>query len=156
MAGPIISITFVTLKSHPESNIAEPEEEVGKILLQMNFFNNTTLFLYSTLISINTIFLSLECPEVSELISVDIKFYTGNYAEEVSWEIANTGCKSGGQYQDSYKTHDITCQLPAGQQLLVCEDVYADGWNNGWIEILGERYCDAFDGERKEITINVV
>ena len=33
MAGPITS--FVTLKPHPESNIAEPEEEVGKILLQM-------------------------------------------------------------------------------------------------------------------------
>lgn len=109
----------------PESNIAEPEEEV-------------------------------ECPEVAELISVDIKFYTGNYAEEVSWEIANTDCKSGGQYQDSYETHDIICQLPAGQQLLVCEDVYADGWNNGWIEILGEHYCETFDGEREEVTINVV
>ena len=112
-------------------------------------------FLYSTLISINTIFLSLECPPVAEKISVDIKFYTGNYAEEVSWEIADTDCKSGGQYPDSYETHDITCQLPVGQQVLVCEDVYEDGWNNGWIEILGQRYCDAFDGERKEVTITV-
>ena len=42
MAAPIISITFVTLKPHPEP--AEPEEEVGKKLLQMNFFNNTTFF----------------------------------------------------------------------------------------------------------------
>ena len=112
--------------------------------------------LYSTLIPSNTIFLSLECPPVAEKISVDIKFYTGNYAEEVSWEIANTDCKSGGQYQENRETHDITCQLPAGQQLLVCKDVFEDTWNNGWIEILGERYCDAFDGEKKEITINVV
>ena len=44
MAGPIITITFVTLKPHPENNIAEPEEEVGKILLEMNFFNNTTKY----------------------------------------------------------------------------------------------------------------
>ena len=46
MAGPIISITFVTLKPYPESNIAEPEEEVGKILLQMNFFNNTKKYCF--------------------------------------------------------------------------------------------------------------
>ena len=87
---------------------------------------------------------------------MDIKFYTGRYAQEARWEISNTDCKSGEQYQENEKTHDITCQLPAGQQLLVCEDIYGDGWNGGWIEILGERYCDWFDDEKKEHTLTVV
>ena len=81
---------------------------------------------------------------------------TKDYGFEISWEFGN--CNSYSQTYQSDRIYDnIQCCQPLGNYILLCQDSYGDGWNGGYIEIDGDKYCDDFtSGKRlsKEVTIS--
>ena len=88
------------------------------------------------------------------LVTVDIRLTTASYGSEISWSIGE--CRSNRGYGNSdYYTQ--TCYLTPGDYTLTCLDSDGDGWNGGYIEIDGERYCGSDSGrfreKRNQITI---
>ena len=80
---------------------------------------------------------------------VNIGITTTSYGLENSWRIetrskpATIECL-GGNYA-SYATLTATCQLEEGVEYeLICEDEWGDGWDGGYLEIAGQRYCEDF------------
>ena len=81
------------------------------------------------------------------LVNIGIK--TTSYGLENSWRIetrtkpATIECL-GGNYA-SQETLMATCQLEENVEYeLICEDDWGDGWDGGYLEIAGQRYCDDF------------
>ena len=42
------------------------------------------------------------------------------------------------------------CCLEPGNYNLECKDSYGDGWNGGYIEVNGEKYCESFSTGSEE------
>ena len=50
-------------------------------------------------------------------------------------------------YFDSYTWDLQICCLPTleSEYIITCKDTYGDGWHLGYLEILGNRYCENFN-----------
>ena len=77
----------------------------------------------------------------------DVSLTTKAYAYEVSWSLGSCASlyntNTGLQYTDN-KVFSEQCCLSAGEYTLECKDSYGDGWDGGFVEIQGTRYCDKF------------
>ena len=83
------------------------------------------------------------------LILVNVKITTKNWGYEISWRLIDKlrgGSTCGGShYASNNGGADIeTCRLESGMYELRCEDSWGDGWNGGYLEIGGTKYCDNF------------
>ena len=59
------------------------------------------------------------------------------------------------QNTEGYPNDQVTsksCCIPPGSYTLTCKDLFGDGWDGGFIEILGTKYCDDCRSGCKEIT----
>ena len=65
-----------------------------------------------------------------------------------------TSCTSNKTYEDHQVYTEICC-LDAGPHTLKCDDSGGDGWQGGFIEIQGTRYCEDFTGHRQENNVVV-
>ena len=54
-----------------------------------------------------------------------------------------------------FKVYTKQCCLPPGNHKLTCKDDWGDGWNGGFLEINGQRYCETFNGVRHEEDIAI-
>ena len=82
-----------------------------------------------------------------------MKLTTKRYGSEQNWKVGT--CSNLVRYS-SYRTYNEQCCLPAGNYDLICKDSYGDGWNGGYIEIQGTRYCERFtSGREKAIEISI-
>ena len=61
---------------------------------------------------------------------------------QVSWNFGT--CSSIWAYDDVAQTHTEICCLDPGEHTLVCKAYNGGGWDGGFIEINGKRYCDDF------------
>ena len=71
------------------------------------------------------------------------------YGYEISWQFVDKDTMAiaceGGHYASNIEATK-TCDLKPGVMYeLKCEDEWGDGWNGGYIEIAGLKYCDNFD-----------
>ena len=77
---------------------------------------------------------------------------TYNIEETSGWKDAV--CKSKRSYGDSSDYEEECCLVP-GEYILNCGTLYGEGWNGGYVEIDGTRYCEDFtSGWRKLVTVN--
>ena len=84
---------------------------------------------------------------------LQVKLTTGSYGSDISWTLDS--CQSNGGYGD-YNEYTQQCCLEPGSYSLECKDSWGDGWNGGYIELDGVKYCDGFTSgteETHEITI---
>ena len=83
----------------------------------------------------------------------DVSITTKDYGSEISWTIGT--CTSAKAYQNS-QTYTESCCLDAGSYTLTCDDSYGDGWDGGFIDIQGQRYCEDFtSGHQQENIVDV-
>ena len=47
------------------------------------------------------------------------------------------------------------CCLPSGTHTLKCKDAWGDGWDGGYLEINGQKYCDNFNSNKHEVDITI-
>ena len=83
---------------------------------------------------------------------IDINTATNKWGHEISWELGT--CVSSKIY-DSHKSYNQKCCLKPNKYTLLCYDSYGDGWNGGFVEIFGRRYCDDFNGPKSQIEIEM-
>ena len=69
-----------------------------------------------------------------------MKLKTGNYAGQISWNLGS--CQSKRQGYGSYARYVEQCCLPTGSYTLQCKDSGGNGWQGGYIEVGGQKYCD--------------
>merc|ERR1712110_401638 len=82
----------------------------------------------------------------------DVKLTTVNHGSEISWRLGS--CQSNGGYGNNAEYTEQCCLTP-GNYNLECKDSYGDGWNGGYIEVKGEKYCESFSIGREE-TVPIV
>ena len=69
--------------------------------------------------------------------------------DENTWVLGP--CQGTDVYgNDSQYTEN--CCLPPGSYNLECKDSLGDGWQGGYIELNGTRYCETFNSGKEEIT----
>ena len=76
-----------------------------------------------------------------------VKLSTADYGEEISWNIGS--CQSNAVYDDNAE-YTQRCCLKPGTYNLECRDSAGDGWNGGYIEVNGNKYCDSFTSASDE------
>ena len=80
---------------------------------------------------------------------MDVKVTTMNYGYEISWRLIDvnhpTSSVCGGSHYASHSVKNETCYVETGNYELRCEDSWGDGWNGGYLEIGGTKYCEDFD-----------
>ena len=77
----------------------------------------------------------------------EVKLTTLNFGEEISWTLDS--CESNGGYGNNGEYTQQCCLIP-GSYHLECKDSYGDGWNGGYIEVDGIKYCESFTSGREE------
>ena len=78
---------------------------------------------------------------------------TKQYGNEVSWSL---GTCPNAQTYESNNVYTQQCCTGAGDFTLSCKDSYGDGWNGGYLEINGVKYCDDFSsGSEKTATVTI-
>ena len=79
---------------------------------------------------------------------------TVSQGSEISWTLGS--CKNEkiyGWYGAQYTQE--CCQAPGAIEL-ECKDSSGDGWNGGYLEIEGNKYCDDFaSGKEKKEQVTV-
>ena len=84
----------------------------------------------------------------------DVKLTTKGYGSEINWSLES--CSNGQMFSDDMEYIEVCCLNP-GVYTLKCGNSYGDGWNGGWIEIQGIKYCeDFYDGPEKYIQVTIV
>ena len=63
-------------------------------------------------------------------------------------------CSSSQTYEDNTE-YSKTCCVTSGTFSLNCKDSYGDGWEGGYIEIQGSKYCDNFSSGLKVRKISI-
>jgi len=76
----------------------------------------------------------------AECFDTEITIKTADDGLDNSWMLS--GCK-GGPY-NSNSLYKENCCIMQGVYSLSCVDAKGDGWQGGYLEINGERYCDHF------------
>jgi len=97
----------------------------------------------------------------------EVTMRTGNWGYEMSWSIHGHWdddenpypnlCQSHYTHDEDYTTYQRSdCCLESGKEYKIfCDDSYGDGWNGGYLEINGERYCDDFTGYSKRVIFTI-
>ena len=82
----------------------------------------------------------------------DIKIVTSNGGYEISWNLDS--CRSIQRYENHKEYHEKCC-LEYGKYELSCNDLKEDGWEGGYIEINGTKYCNVLKqfATRKETLV---
>ena len=75
-------------------------------------------------------------------MTLKLKLKTRRYGNEISWTFGRE-CASNGGYEDE-STYIEKCKVRPGVYTLECKDSYGDGWNGGYLEIQGIKYCEKF------------
>ena len=95
------------------------------------------------------------------LVCIDIKLTTTSHGSDVSWDMVQVGlvsetgsCSSANFYTD-YEEYLETCCLTPGDYMLTCKDSHGDGWDGGFIEIRGHRYCDYLIDSMEMVPIRI-
>ena len=74
---------------------------------------------------------------------MDIKVSTKALGPEMEWQFSS--CSSFGISYDKYTKYIHRCCLGPGNHTLICKNKKSPyGWDDGYIEIQGHRYCDDF------------
>ena len=82
-----------------------------------------------------------------------VELTTKTWAREISWSIGS--CSSNQVYKNR-KVYAKQCCLAPGDHTLNCKDSYGDGWQGGFIEIYGRRYCEDFkSGKLSTAPVNI-
>ena len=94
------------------------------------------------------------------MLCFNVETITKRRANEVSWSVGscqsygkNTCTPNAGYFNNMNFTQ--LCCLKPGNYKVSCNDCMGDGWKGGYILINGKKYCDNFNGKRKEILISV-
>ena len=87
-------------------------------------------------------------------ICFDVKISTVQHGSDSQWRLGN--CESNGtEYQD-FEMYLQRCCLKPGRHALTCKNNRNPyGWDEGYIEFLGHRYCDDFMSYTMMQMINV-
>ena len=59
------------------------------------------------------------------------------------------------QAYGGFKVFKKKCCLSDGTYKLKCKDAWGDGWNGGFLEINGQKYCEDFNGHEHEEDITI-
>ena len=79
---------------------------------------------------------------------------TTDFGDEYSWSL---GTCSGNQAYGDNMEYTEECCLNAGVYTLKCKDSNNNGWDNGFIDIQGTKYCENFNNGREEaVEVTVV
>ena len=79
-----------------------------------------------------------------------INIRTERWGNEISYAIGR--CVSQ-QWYGSVRNYQEECCLAPGKYTLDCNDSWGDGWNGGYLEIDGNRYCDSFYGHKESVDV---
>lgn len=80
---------------------------------------------------------------------------TKNWGVEISWTFGSCESAAAGTYGNNAK-YTEQCTLAPGTYTLTCKDTYGDGWNRGYLEIQGTKYCKNFkSGSQKTVQVTV-
>ena len=78
---------------------------------------------------------------------------TKSYGVEISWSLGT--CSSVENYYSNTEYIEECC-LNTDEFTLKCKDSFGDGWQGGFIEIQGTKYCEDFTaGTEKSIQIDI-
>ena len=64
---------------------------------------------------------------------------TSNGGKEVGWDLDSCSNRQG--YENHQEYHEECC-LEYGEHTLSCHDSNQDGWEGGYIEVSGVKYCN--------------
>ena len=92
-------------------------------------------------------FLSGDTTDTGSAGCLEMKLTTASYGSEISWTLDS--CQSNSGYGDNNE-YTQQCCLEPGNYNLECKDSYGDGWNGGYIEVDGKKYCDGFTSGTEE------
>ena len=143
LATAIFAIVFVEdsrLVSHTETSPTPSILEPGNI-------TNVVMKFSINLQNIIKVFLYVIAP------CFDVKIVTSNGGYENSWSLGP--CKSNQTYENHDEYHEKCC-LQYGKYELSCKDTSGDGWEGGYIEINGTKYCNVlkqFKNRKESINI---
>ena len=80
---------------------------------------------------------------------------TGGYGSEVSWTLGTT-CSNDQRYNNTREVqYNQTCYLTPGIHTLICHDGAGDGWEGGFLEIDGIKYCENFTRFNETVQVTV-
>ena len=79
-----------------------------------------------------------------------IKIRTERWGNEISYAIGT--CASKRRYSNG-RNYEEECCLAPGNYTLDCNDSWGDGWNGGYLEIDGKKYCDRFIGRKESVNV---
>ena len=78
---------------------------------------------------------------------------TKQYADEITWSLGT--CTNAQTYEDN-KEYTQKCCTGTGDFTLSCKDSYYDGWDGGYLQIYGVKYChDFYSGAEKTATVTL-
>ena len=64
----------------------------------------------------------------------------------ISWKLGSCHSTKNLGLRDEKWAYSKRCCLEPGEHILSCMSQVPHGWNGGYIEFLGNRYCDDFTG----------
>ena len=82
----------------------------------------------------------------------NVTLTTKKWADEIGWSVDT--CSSNKTYKNN-KVYERECCLEAGEKMISCNDTWGDGWNGGYLEINGEKYCNDSNFIFKEEIITI-
>ena len=77
--------------------------------------------------------------------------------QRTSWTLGS--CSKSRRWDQTWETYVDTCCLDAGSYQLSCDASGNNGWDGGFIEIQGKRYCENFligHQERHHVNITTI
>ena len=84
----------------------------------------------------------------------EVKLTTTIYGSEISWSLGS--CESDGRSYGNNGEYTQQCCLMPGRYNLACKDSYGDGWQGGYIEVDGIKYCESFTSGIDDTSVIIV
>ena len=76
-----------------------------------------------------------------------------SYDRGNSWTLGS--CENEKSYGNGFQYTQECCQAPGAIEL-ECKNSYGHGWNGGYLEIEGKKYCDDFaSGKEKKEQVTI-
>ena len=126
----------------------DPEEVQQLVTMEQDLGLNFSIKTIETSPPVETQSETTEIPCAQENY-LDILIVMKDWASENSWRIGEKLSCSGSGYQSRVIYRSDTCCLEFGQHELVCEDEYGDGWDGGFLQINGVKFCEHFLGKNE-------
>ena len=73
-------------------------------------------------------------------VCFDVELTTKHHGIDISWSLGDR-CSSSQEYGNN-NVYTKKCCLKLGDYVLSCDDSHGDGWQGGFIQIQGKKYCD--------------